>query len=149
MILEYFRTNRSVTTSEWEDILRSTMKGNVYRESGTDKDDLVKTIKEFGLTCRKIPGVTKDEKLRHLASALRAGRPAILWCRAYFQAHKRYAHYVVLTGLDERYLYLNDPYPDKPGRVERSSFIKNGQEMSWGTDAWGIIVGPGETRQHA
>jgi predicted double-glycine peptidase len=125
------------------------MKGNVYRESGTSRDDMVKTIRGFGLTCRKIPGVTKDEKLRHLASALRAGRPAILWCRAYFQAHKRYAHYVVLTGLDERYLYLNDPYPDKPGRVERSSFIKNGQEMSWGTDAWGIIVGPGETRQHA
>jgi uncharacterized protein YvpB len=60
---------------------------------------------------------------------------------ANFKYYGRYAHYIVLTGIDESYVYLNDPYPEKLAKIAIKSLLRNGQPTSWGNARWGVIIG--------
>jgi uncharacterized protein YvpB len=94
---------------------------------------------EFGISVTEISGNT-SARLEQLTKAIEKGRPAILSCLADFGRYGRMGHYVVLTGIDEDFLLINDPYPGKPSKISVSSFLKIGQTLNWDKMKWGIIL---------
>lgn len=64
----------------------------------------------------------------------------ILTCIEDFRHYGRTGHYVVLTGIDKDFIYINDPYPGKDSQIALACFLKNGQPLCWGNLKWGIIL---------
>jgi hypothetical protein len=64
----------------------------------------------------------------------------ILTCIEDFGHYGRIGHYVVLTGIDKDFIYINDPYPGKDSQIALACFLKNGQPLCWGNLKWGIIL---------
>lgn len=143
MVLDYFRGSIRKRTSrqERDKILKITMNGDKYLSRGTYREQLISALREFGISETEVSG-NSAARLCQLTSAIKKGRPAILTCLADFKHYGRMGHYVVLTGIDNDFLYINDPYPGKPSQILRSSFLKNGQPINWGKLRWGIILTP-------
>lgn len=143
MAIDYFKsqTDKRVSNHDFLKILQITMKGNKYLSRGTYREYLISALREFGIFETKISGNTAA-RLAQLSRAIEYGSPAILTCLSDFGHYGRMGHYVVLTGIDKDFVYINDPYPGKPSQIPLSSFLKNGQPTSWGNLRWGIILNP-------
>jgi hypothetical protein len=143
MVIDYYlkKKNKKLSKEDCENILQETMTGNRYHIFGTSKKDLKAVFRKSGINCKELLGSSKEKKLTNLRMAINAGKPVILGCRANFKYHGRYAHYIVLTGIDGSYIYVNDPYPGKPAKIPINSFLRNGQPTSWGNARWGVIIG--------
>ena len=141
MVVDYFRslTDKRTSKQTFLKILQITMKGNKYLSRGTHREHLISALWEFGISSTEISGDTAA-RLRQLTNAIGKGNPAILTCLADFGHYGRMGHYVVLTGIDKNFLYINDPYPGRPSQIPFLSFLKNGQPINWGKLRWGIIL---------
>lgn len=143
MVIDYFWGALGKRTSKQDvhKILQITMNGNKYLSRGAYREHLISALREFGISETEISGNTAT-RLGQLTRAIEKGRPAILTCLADFGQYGRMGHYVVLTGIDKDFIYLNDPYPGKPSQIPLLSFLKNGQPINWGNSKWGIILNP-------
>jgi hypothetical protein len=143
MVMDYYlkKKGKKLSRQDCENILQETMEGYIYRLFGTSKRDLKKVFRRRGIICRELLGYRKETKLANLQTAINNGKPVILGCMANFKDYGRDAHYIVAIGKDECHIYVNDPYPGKPGKIEISSFLRNGQPTSWGNARWGVIIG--------
>ncbi len=48
-------------------------------------------------------------------------------------------HFIILIGIDENddgYIYVKDPYPEKPEKIEIKSFLRNNQPIM---NLWDVI----------
>jgi ABC-type bacteriocin/lantibiotic exporter with double-glycine peptidase domain len=143
MVIDYYlkKKGKKLSKEDCENILQETMQGNRDRLFGTGKKDLKAVFRKRGIICKELLGSRKETKLANLRTAINAGKPVILGCMANFKYYGRDAHYIVITGIDEAYIYVNDPYPGKPARILIESFLRNGQPTSWGNARWGVIIG--------
>lgn len=143
MVIDYYlqKKGKKLSKEDCENILQETMGGYIYRLFGTGKKDLKAVFRKRGIICKELLGSKKETKLANLRTAINAGKPVILGCMANFKYYDRDAHYIVLTGIDESYIYVNDPYPGKPIKILVDSFLRNGQPTSWGNARWGVIIG--------
>jgi predicted double-glycine peptidase len=143
MVIDYYlkKKGKKLSKAECENILQETMQGNRDRSLGTVKKDLKAVFRKRGFICKELFGSRKETKLANLFTAINAGKPVILGCMAKIKYYGRYSHYIVLTGIDESYLYVNDPYPGRLAKIAIVSFLRNGQPTSWGNARWGIIIG--------
>ena len=117
-----------------------TMNGKLRFSSGTPPGRMINTIQRMGFGCREIRGYSDDTRLRNLRRAIDHRNPVILGCLADLGG-KRYRHYVVLIGIDDKYIYIRDPYPEgRPPNVRINKFLKNGNPTSWGNKRWGIEI---------
>jgi hypothetical protein len=141
MVIDYYlkKKGKKLSKKDCANILQETMRGNSL--SGTDKKGLKAAFRMRGIICKELLGSRKDTKLANLRTAINAGKPVILGCMANFKNYGRLAHYIVLTGIDESHIYVNDPYPGKPAKIAIESFLRNGQPTSWGNARWGVIIG--------
>lgn len=141
MVLDYFwkPSGRRVSRQDFHKILRITLNGDRYLPRGTRWEHLTAALREFGISATKISGNT-ETRLMQMTKALRKGCPVILTCIEDFGVYGRVGHYVVLTGTDKDFIYINDPYPGKDSQIAILSFLKNGQPMSWDNSKWGIIL---------
>ena len=141
MVIDYFWGALGKCTSKQDKrkILQITMNGNKYLPRGTYREHLISALREIGISETAISGNTAA-RLGKLTRAIKKGSPAILACLADFGPYGRMGHYVVLTGIDKDFLYINDPYPGKPSQIPILSFLKNGQPINWGKFRWGIIL---------
>jgi hypothetical protein len=141
MVIDYYlkKKGKKLSKKDCENILQETMRGN--RLFRTDKKDLKAVFRKRGIICKELLGSSKKTKLANLHAAINAGKPVILGCMANFKYYGRYAHYIVLTWIDESYVYVNDPYPEKPAKIAIKSLLRNGQPTSWGNARWGVIIG--------
>jgi hypothetical protein len=117
-----------------------TMDGNVTSSRGTTYDGMNRAIGRMGLGCRRIRGGDNSSKLASLRDAIARNHPVILGCVTDIEG-KRWRHYVVLTGIDDRYLHVRDPFPGRrPQRIRIDEFLRPGRFLSWGRNRWGIEV---------
>jgi uncharacterized protein YvpB len=143
MVIDYYlkRKGKKLLKEDYEDILQDTMEGNRDRLFGTLKHDMKAVLRKRRFICKELLGSSKETKLANLRTAVNAGKPVILRCMAYFKGYGRTAHYVVVTGIDKSFIYINNPYPGKPAKLEIESFCRNGQPTSWGNARWGVTIG--------
>lgn len=143
MVIDYFwaASGKRTSKQDMNKILQLTMNGNKYLSRGTYREYLISALEVFGISETVISGNTAT-RLAQLSRAIEHGSPAILTCLANFGRYGRMGHYVVLTGIDENFLYINDPYPGRPSQIPILSFLTNGQPINWGKLKWGIILNP-------
>lgn len=141
MVLDYFwkPSGRRVSRQDFHKILHITLKGDRYLPRGTYREHLTAALIEFGISATKISGDT-ETRLKQITKALRKGCPVILTCIEDFGSYGWVGHYIVLTGIDKDFIYINDPYPGKDSQIALLSFLKNGQPLSWDNSKWGIIL---------
>ena len=117
-----------------------TMKGMVWSSSGTCPRRMKNAIRRMGFGCREIRGDTDEKRVRNLVRAIDDLNPVILGCIADL-GPDRYRHYFVLFGIDDKYIFIRDPYPEgRPSKVRIKEFLKNGKPTSWGNNRWGVEV---------
>lgn len=90
---------------------------------GTRAGNLCLALIRHGLTARMIPGLT----FRGLKALLRKGYVVI--------AYTDNTHYLAVYGVDEKWIYLSDPWPSlvKGTKIRHSTFLKR-------FNKWGIAV---------
>jgi hypothetical protein len=100
--------------------LQSTYAAN----TGLPAADFVALARQLGLT--PVPPMTPT--LDSLSSWLRSYGP--LWFAGLFPAGSaRSNHVVVVTGIDDTALYINDPWPPNVGRQYSISFSSFGEDL--------------------
>lgn len=107
------------------------------------KESLKRMIENLGFHFSEISGQAEEDSRRFLREAIRKNRPVILSCRSYFKYYKRDSHYMVLKGIDKKYIYVNDPYPEKPTKIDIDDFViteRPKRETRWGRTRWAIAV---------
>lgn len=109
------------------------------------KDAIKRMIKAKGFRFTESTWQTKKDSLRFLRESIRKNRPVILSCRSYFKHYGRDSHYIVLKGIDKKYIYVNDPYPRKPAKIDIDNFAVNGpqpgqKETRWGRSRWAVAL---------
>jgi predicted double-glycine peptidase len=148
--LDYLLTKSKKPKLDFEGIKKVedlTMDGKTWSSSGTSPDRMKYAIRRMGFGCREIRGDTDKKRLQNLQRAINDRRPVILGCMANLGTD-RYRHYIVLIGIDDKYIYIRDPYPEgRPSKVRIMEFLKNGNPTSWGNNRWGIEIYPGK-RSH-
>ncbi len=100
-------------------------------------------VREKGFYFEEISWKSKEESLQFMRKSVRENKPIILSCNADFKHYNRDKHFIILIGIDENddgYIYVKDPYPEKPEKIEIKSFLRNNQPISWGNSRWGIAV---------
>jgi len=145
MVMDYYlkKKRQRLSKGDCESILQQTMTGDKYRETGTRKNDLKAALRRRGFICKELPDSRKEKKLVSLRLALDADKLVILGCIGKFKHYRgRVRHYIVLTGMDQSHIYVNDPYPGRPAKIEIESFLRKGQLTSWGNARWGIVSSP-------
>lgn len=141
IVMDYLRRDKKhrLNFQEAMKIIILTMNGNILKLSGTSKEAMKYTIRKMGYSYREISG-SREARLSQLKEAIKKDNPVILGCRKQI-AKTRFNHYVVLTGLDDRYLYIHDTYPSKrKNKIIIDEFTKRGKDLCWGTKMWGIEV---------
>ena len=133
MVLSYLRGER-LPKREYLLILNSTMNGNPKKKSGTSKLKLKQSIKERDYKYKTIHGE------KGILKTLERKHPVIVRCWMTDEDGERYKHYIVVTGGDDKYFYINDPCNGKPGKILRKIFIARAQKLNWGDKQWGIEV---------
>jgi predicted double-glycine peptidase len=128
---------------DFEDIKKIenlTMDGKTWSSSGTPPGRMKNAIRMMGFRCCEIRGDSDEKKERNLRKAIDNRHPVILGCMANLGTD-RYRHYIVLIGIDDKYIYIRDPYPEgRPSKVRIMEFLKNGNPTSWGNNRWGLEV---------
>lgn len=109
------------------------------------KEALKEIIRANGLHFVESSWENEKNSLRFLREAIRKNRPVILSCRSHFGRYGRDSHYIVLKGIDKKHLYVSDPYPKKPTKINIDEFIVNTtltkhSETRWGRSRWGIAI---------
>ncbi len=84
----------------------------------------IRSLEKLGIVV-----IYKQGTLQELSEHLSEGRPCVAFVRTselpYWSENNDHA--VVVVGLDERYIYLNDPaFPDAPKQVSRGDF-----DLAW------------------
>jgi uncharacterized protein YvpB len=143
MVLDYYHKmeGKPVSDKEFLQIIDVAMKGDKYRSKGTYREEMIQTLKVYNLVPKELSG-DRLQRLAQLGMALRNRYPAILSCIGDFGRYGRIGHYVVLIGMAENYVYVNDPYHRNPSEILLSSFLKRGQSLNWDGKRWGVIVKP-------
>jgi ABC-type bacteriocin/lantibiotic exporter with double-glycine peptidase domain len=141
MVVDYYLKpkGKRVTEDEWKAIRKSSIRG----EGKTRPANMIKTIREkTKLKCKKLTG-DLNLKISQIKEAIKMQRPVILYC---VYKGKDY-HYVIATGIDNKYLSVRDPYPKMASKIElkyftakRSTSRKPGQSLRWVRKYWGIEV---------
>jgi predicted double-glycine peptidase len=141
--LDYLLTKARKLKLDFEGIKKIeelTMDRKTWSSTGTNYERMKNAIRRMGFGCREIRGKTDDAREDSVRRSISHSNPVILGCRAQL-GRRRYRHYVVLTGIDGRYLYIRDPYPEgRPMKVLLENFRKNGNPTSWGNKRWGVEV---------
>ena len=133
MVLSYLRKRR-LTENEYDEILDLTINGNPKLKRGTTKQKMKLAIKKLGFKYNNTYGENG------LVKALQKERPVIAKCLMYDEYGDPYQHYIVITGQDDEYFFINDPYAGKPGRIQKDIFMARGQKLNWGYNKCGIEV---------
>jgi predicted double-glycine peptidase len=133
MAVSYLRGKR-LNEREYLHIVDLTMNGNPKDRNGTSELKLKQAIKEQGFTYKTIYG-EKD-----ILKAIERKHPVIARCWMTDEYEDRYKHYIVITGQDDNYYYINDPYAGRPGKILKNIFISRAQKLNWGYKQWGIEV---------
>lgn len=145
MCIDYLRVRESkpkLDHAAIKKIENLTMDGRIWSSSGTNPDRMKNAIRRMGFGCHEIRGNTDEKKELNLRQAIGGHHPVILGCMADL-GRDRLRHYIVLVGIDDRYIYIRDPYPEgRPSKVRLKEFLKNGNPTSWGSCRWGIEVYP-------
>lgn len=105
--------------------------------------EMKQIVREKGFYFEEISWKSKEESLQFMRKSVRENKPIILSCNADFKHYNRDKHFIILIGIDENddgYIYVKDPYPEKPEKIEIKSFLRNNQPVSWGNSKWGIAV---------
>lgn len=136
MVLSYLE-GRKLTNKEYSEILRLTMDGNPKKEPGTLRQRMKTAISELGYRYDVIHGK------RELSEALKYG-PVIVYCEMEDEEGDPYKHYIVVTRKTNDYLFINDPYKDKPGRIRQELFFGSLTKLHWGDKQWGISIFKGQ-----
>jgi hypothetical protein len=142
MAVDFYLLARGVrfTAKDRKKIEQYTMCGNVMSSRGTTYDRMIHAIEKMGIRCRRIRVEGNGSKLASLRDAVARNHPVILGCVTDIEG-ERWRHYVVLTGIDDRYLHIRDPFPGRrPRRIRIDEFLRPGRFMSWGRNRWGIEV---------
>jgi ABC-type bacteriocin/lantibiotic exporter with double-glycine peptidase domain len=133
MVLSYLRGKR-LNKREYLHIVDLTMDGNPKDSHGTSKQRMKSAIKKLGFKYSNIFGE------KGLNKALERKHPVIAKCLMDDEYGDRYRHYIVVTGRDDKYFYINDPYAGKPGKILKKTFLSRAQKLNWGYKQWGIEV---------
>lgn len=133
MVLSYLRGEK-LNKREYLHIRDLTMNGNPQKKSGTSKPKLKQAIKEQGFKYKTIYGE------KGIAKALERKHPVIVRCWLTDEDRERYKHYIVVTGRDDKYFYINDPCNGNPGKIQKKIFMARAQKLNWGDKQWGIEV---------
>ena len=132
MVSSYFE-GRLLNKKEYTEILEVAMDGNPERCRGTSRKEMTKALHMQRLDYRDIYGMKALEK------AIIKKHPVIVRCLMH-DGNRTFKHYIVITGKDEYYLYINDPYVGKPGKIQKKIFLKRAQKLNWGNKKWGIEI---------
>jgi ABC-type bacteriocin/lantibiotic exporter with double-glycine peptidase domain len=141
MAIDYLRKRRNKKPLDFQECLgiaAKTMNGNLRRPSGTSKSVMKQTIRWFGYKVKELRG-GETARLLQIRQAIKNHHPVILSCRADLGGD-RYTHFIIVTGIDQEYVYFNDPYPGKRNKVSLEEFLGRGESLCWGSAQWGIEV---------
>jgi predicted double-glycine peptidase len=133
MALSYLR-GRRLNEREYLQLLDLTMNGNPKDRNGTSELKLKQAIKEQCFTYKTIYGE------KGILKAIERKHPVIVSCWMTDEHGDRYRHYIVVTGRDDKYFYINDPYGGRPGKILKKIFLSRAQKLNWGYKQWGIEV---------
>lgn len=133
MALSYLKKRR-LGEKKYAEILDFTMHSNPKYIFGTSKKDMKLAIKHFGYKYKNICGE------KGLSEALSRKRPVIVKCWMNDEYMDRYEHYIVITGVDKKYFFINDPYAGNPGMVLKTTFLARAQKLNWGNKKWGMEI---------
>ena len=103
---------------------------NTTSDNGTDEKDIVRVARQMGLEAELKDNIT----LVDLERSIKMGVPVIVDCQAWrgsLYSNKSWAddwddgHYMVVIGIDEKNVYLEDPYVSGPrGFIPRQEFLE-------------------------
>jgi uncharacterized protein YvpB len=143
MAIDYLRKRNNKSPLNVQECLKlffETMNGNLRRKSGTSKKAIKSALLRMQCRVKELTG-NEDTRLSQVKTAIAKHHPVIVSCRTCFQGdRKRYAHYLVITYIDETHLYFNDPYPRRLNKVGLKEFLGRGESLCWGSSRWGIEV---------
>jgi predicted double-glycine peptidase len=148
MVADYYykKEKREMTATEWLSILEITMNNNIWRMSGTKKEDIVCALEKLNFATEIIKGSDYNAKLNSIREAIGRKHPIVVYCA--IKPKKPYRHYAVVVGIDHDSIYVRDPYPrkrnsGKPRRIAIDVFEAVSPEVGglvWGRVKWGIEV---------
>jgi hypothetical protein len=152
MIADYFEKERGhkLYAYEWSRVLKTTMRNDLTRISGTRREKLIRALNLVGLRFRKIH-IRGDERDRDaLRKALHDNRPVIVGCKIPYEGQPA-RHYAVLVKMEDETLHFADPFPHEDTRqgnlrpvrwdVFKRKRWSDGLTV-WGRDRWGIEAYP-------
>lgn len=148
MVADYYykKEKREMTAKKWLSVLDITMNNNIWRTSGTKKEDIVRALATLKFDTRLIKGSEFNAKIQAIRQAIDKKHPVIIYC--VIKPNERERHFAVVVGIDQDSIYVRDPYPRKrnsenPRKIGLKDFKainpKIG-ELVWGRVKWGIEV---------
>ncbi len=133
MIISYLK-GRSLSENECKKILRFAMNSNPEYPFGTSKTRMKGVIHKLNYQYRSVYG------FEGIKWALKRDLPIIVLC---FWRDKsgEYEHYAVVTGIENGYIHVNDPYFGRPRRLRKSYFMSHRGNLYWKPRVkWGFVV---------
>lgn len=158
MVAESFE--KKIDNSEYQKLVKFCMT-KATNQRGTTLKKMKEALENIGLIAQPISKEIKNKNnQKKLKSAIKKDYPVILKYRVYIENEDdKYDHYSVLVGIDEKFLWVNDPYPYKnrgraksPRRINIKTFEKSylsckdcrdktlDKQSNWGINKKGIIV---------
>jgi predicted double-glycine peptidase len=148
MVADYYyqKEKREMTATEWLSVLAITMNNDIWRKSGTKKEDIVRALAKLNFGTEIIKGSDYEDKIESIRKAINKKRPIIIYCA--IKADKRYPHFAVVVGTDNNSIFVRDPYPRerqtrKPIKIQLEVFSAASPPIGglvWGRAKWGIEV---------
>lgn len=110
----------------------------VTSEEGTTRRAMANALRHFGF----VVSVKQHATLRDIEHALAKKHPIIVNYRDFISNE---GHYGVVTGLDAKFVYLNDPLLRANVPVKRAEFLKRwfGSKKSQ-SSRWMLVARPGD-----
>jgi uncharacterized protein YvpB len=148
MIADYYykKENKEMTAAEWLTILKITMNNNIWRISGTKKEDIRRALARLKFDTKTVKGTDFKSKLDSIRKAISKKHPVLIYC--VIKPDKPYRHFAVVAGFENNSIYVRDPYPrerntKKPRRISLDAFAGVSPPvggLAWGRKKWGIEV---------
>jgi predicted double-glycine peptidase len=134
MVLSYLAGGRP-SKSEYKKILELAMDGNTKYRYGTSKRRLKRVIHRLGYKYRSV------YELDGLEWAIEKELPVIVLCYMRDEEGDPYEHYIVVKGIENDYIHINDPYYGGSKRVRRSTFMSLKGNLYWKSRVkWGLVI---------